>query len=379
MSGFNDLISSKISELAEAIDSFADVSIWWDFCKNSLKAEIVAFSKEERIRASHSGVVLTNRLIPLKQRLASGDNSVKAEFASLELELKLLVSAELEGSKIRSRSHWFERGEKPTHFFFQLERGRSSRSTVSLILNSDDVEVFTRPEIEQAHVSFYSPLFSEDFIDEPCKERCLSGIQSTLSLEQRDSCEGPLSLTELSNALKSLDLNRSPGLDGLTVEFYLHFWDVLAPLLLRVANDCFLRCSLPDSMKGSVTRLIFKKRGERKCLKNWRPISLLNVDYKIFSKVITSSLSKVLSFIIHLDQTCSIPGRSIFSKVTLLRDTLDYIERTNETAILVSLDQEKAFDRVNRSFLLDLLVAVGFGPDFCRWIATRLLLTCALF
>ena len=77
---------------------------------------------------------------------------------------------------------------------------------------------------------------------------------------------------------------------------------------------------------------------------------MLNVDYKIFSKFIASRLSKVLSFIIHLDQTCSIPGRSIFSNVTLLRDTLDYIERTDETAILVSLDQEKAFDRENRNF-----------------------------
>ena len=144
-----------------------------------------------------------------------------------------------------------------------------------------------------------------------------------------------LSLIELSTPLKSLNLNRSPGLDGLTVEFYLHFWDVLAPLLLRVASECFLRGSLPNSMKGSVTRLIFKKRGDRKCLKNWRPISLLNVDYKVFSKVITSRLSKVLSFI-HPDQTCSMPDRSIFSNVALLRDTLDYIGRTNETAVCES-------------------------------------------
>ena len=64
-SGYNDLISSRTSELAEAIDSFADVRKWWDFCKNSLKAEIVAFSKEKRIRALHSGVVFTNRLIGL--------------------------------------------------------------------------------------------------------------------------------------------------------------------------------------------------------------------------------------------------------------------------------------------------------------------------
>ena len=109
----------------------------------------MAFSKEKRIRASHSPVVLRNRLIPLKQRLVSGDNFVKAEIASLELDFKLLVSAELEGSKIRSRSHWFERGGKPTRLFFQLEREGPSRGFISSILNSDDVEVFTRQEIER--------------------------------------------------------------------------------------------------------------------------------------------------------------------------------------------------------------------------------------
>ena len=123
-------------------------------------------------------------------------------------------------------------------------------------------------------------------------------------------------------------------------------------------------------MKGSVTRLIFKKRGDVKHLKNWRPISLLNVDYKIISKAITFRLSKVLEHIIHLDQTCSVPGRSIFSNVTLLRDVLDCIQRTDESAILISLDQEKAFDRVNRPFLLKLLQVYGFGPDSCGWIST---------
>ena len=65
-------------------------------------------------------------------------------------------------------------------------------------------------------------------------------------------------------------------------------------------------------MKGSVTRLIYKKRGDIKNLKNWHPISLLNVDYKIISKVLTSRLAKVLESIVNPDQTCSVPGRSIF-------------------------------------------------------------------
>ena len=112
------------------------------------------------------------------------------------------------------------------------------------------------------------------------------------------------------------------------------------------------------------------KKGDRKDLKNWRPISLLNVDYKICSKVLSLRLSKVLEFIVDPDQTCSVPGRKITSNLHILRDVLDHIDRTNETGILISLDQEKAFDRVNRTFLLNLLSRFGFGPSFFFWINT---------
>ena len=107
-------------------------------------------------------------------------------------------------------------------------------------------------------------------------------------------------------------------------------------------------------------------------MKSWRPISLLNVDNKICSKVLSLQLSKVLEFIVDPDQTCSVPGRRITSNLHVLRDVLDYIDRTNETGILISLDQEKAFDRVNRTFLLNLLSHFGFGPSFCFWINTLL-------
>ena len=97
---------------------------------------------------------------------------------------------------------------------------------------------------------------------------------------------------------------------------------------------------------------------------------MLNVDYKICSRALSLRLPKVLDTIVDPDQTCSVPGRSISSNLVLLRDTLEYIERTNETGILVSLDQEKAFDRVDRVFLMNLLRHFGFGPSFCNWIST---------
>lgn len=106
-----------------------------------------------------------------------------------------------------------------------------------------------------------------------------------------------------------------------------------------------------------------------KYLKNWRPIYLLNVDYKILSKVITLRLSRVMASIMHPDQTCSVPGCSIASNVTMLRHVLDYTNGTSESGILVSFDQEKAFDRVNDSFLFKLLCYLGFGSCFIKWVS----------
>ena len=219
-------------------------------------------------------------------------------------------------------------------------------------------------------MDFYTKLFSAEPIDLLSKETILCEILTFLSEPDRELCEGLLSLDELMISVKSLNHNKAPGLDGFSVEFYLKFWDLLGPQLLDVINSCFANGKVCESMRASATRLVYKKRGNIKDLKNWRPISLLNTDYKICSKAITLRLSKVLDAIIDPDQTCSIPGCAISSNIATLRDTLDYIEVTNETGILLNLDQEKAFDRVDRAFLTVLLKRFGFGPDFCKWIST---------
>lgn len=163
--------------------------------------------------------------------------------------------------------------------------------------------------------------------------------------------------------------NKSPGPDGLTVEFFCHFWDSIGPILVDVFNTCYEDLNLCESVKSSNRRLVFKK-GDKKNLKIWRPISLLNVDYKICSKALSTRLAQVLEKITSPDQTCSILGRSISSNIILLHYILDYVERNDETGILISLDQETAFDRVDRSFLENLLQRFGFGSAFCNWIST---------
>ena len=140
--------------------------------------------------------MFTNRNISLKRRLVSVDFSVRYVIGTLECRLKVLTLKELEGSKIRSRVQWLEEGERPSRFSFKLERKRFERNSFTSVLNNDDVEVFSRAQIEHVHVQFYSRLFSNEPIDPFCKPLCLNCLESSLSDEQGVSCEGPLSLLE---------------------------------------------------------------------------------------------------------------------------------------------------------------------------------------
>ena len=94
--------------------------------------------------------------------------------------------------------------------------------------------------------------------------------------------------------------------------------------MVRVLNSCFSAGRLSRSQRQGVISLSFKK-GDRLDPKNWRPISLLNVDYKIASRAIAGRLLKVLSSVVDKDQTCGVPGRFIGENVAFLRDVVDSI------------------------------------------------------
>ena len=195
----------------------------------------------------------------------------------------------------------------------------------------------------------------------------IDALEFSLTDYEREMCEGLFTSDELLAALKGLQTGKTSGSDGFSTKFYHCFWDDLGESLLSVLNESFRAGSLAESQYEGLLRLIHKK-DDRRLPKNWRPISLLNTDYKLASKVITERLKKVMASIVHQDQTCGVLGCSIFSNLHLVRDALDFIDKTNDPAILLTLDQEKAFDRVDHEFMLRVLHKFGFGPSFCHWV-----------
>ncbi len=155
---------------------------------------------------------------------------------------------------------------------------------------------------------------------------------------------------------------KAPGIDGLTVEFYKEYWDILGPDLLLVLNESLASGSLPFFCRSAVVTLLPKK-GNLQEIKNLRPVSLLCVDYKILSSRLRGAMEQV----IHRDQTYCVPGRSMVD-VYLTGDVLELSSSLNSNAGLIQLDQEKTFDRVEHKFLWKVMERFGFNSGFIAMI-----------
>ncbi|CAM2100818.1 unnamed protein product [Caretta caretta] len=110
--------------------------------------------------------------------------------------------------------------------------------------------------------------------------------------------------------------------------------------------------------------MLSTQKGDLRDLRNWRPVSLLSTDYKVVAKAISLRRGSVLADVIHPDETYTVPGCTIFDNLYLVRDLLELECRDDLSFALLSLDQEKAFDRVDHGYLLSTLQAFGFGPQF---------------
>ena len=112
------------------------------------------------------------------------------------------------------------------------------------------------------------------------------------------SLENTIDVDELGKALKSMRNNKSPGIDGIKAEFLKVFWRQLKTFICTALNSCFTKVQLSTSLCQGVTICIPKDKKDRSLIKNWRPITLLNIIYKLASGVIAQRLKKTLPIII---------------------------------------------------------------------------------
>ncbi len=181
---------------------------------------------------------------------------------------------------------------------------------------------------------------------------------------ERGLCDSDLLEAEILATLKLLQNGKSPCSDGLTAEFYKFLWIDIRLFLVDSIKYLIENGELSIEQKWGIITLIPKKEKNRLFLINWKPITLLNVDYKILAKSLANRLCKVLPHIINEDQTGYIKGRFIAYNIWQIEDVIIYGELNHKPGLILTVDFEKVFDSINWNFIDQTLESFNFGPVF---------------
>ena len=288
------------------------------------------------------------------------------ERIDLEDKLEKIAISENLYWKQRAGTKWVLQGDTNSHFYHQFANGRRRKNTIT-IMTSDDGEIRGQQEIIVHIVEFYKKLFG------PNEE---SGLVLggnfwpecyKLSENMKRDLVKDFEFEEVKQVIMSLKENSAPGPNGFGPGFFKKCWEVYKQDLYSMFQD-FHKGDLDIKRLNFGVITLVPKLKEANTIKQYRPICLLNVDYKCFTKLLTNRLVPVAQKIIGENQTGFIKGRNILEGVLVLHEVLHELRRSKKQGLVLKIDFEKAYDRVNWNFLEQVMKGKGFPVQWITWV-----------
>ena len=356
------LMNKEINTCMQASEGKSPTQLW-EILKTRIKKTTQQYSRnkvsEDKLIISQLSEVISDyesRLPLIKEEYEMLENSQK------ELEEKTMEKAK--GIIFRSKAKWYEEGEKNTKYFFALEKAKYNAKTCYKILDENKGEVTNPMEILEVQREFYQDLYQQD---EHVKFTLANTTDVKVPPDIQMQQDQPIDASEVEKAIKQMKNNKTPGQDGIPIDFYKVFWNHLKQPFLRMIEEVYEQRQLHVSARKGILNLIPKPNKDSRIIKNLRPITLLNTDYKIIEKVIANKMIPALEQIISKDQRGFMKERRISVNIRKLLDIMHYVEREDIEALVLSLDFVKCFDKCSFSILHGSLEYFGFGEVVKIW------------
>ena len=368
---FVEFISSQIDFFLETNTS-SEIShaTLWETLKVYIRGQIIAYTstliKEKKARLQD----ISQQISDIDSKYAQSPTpDLYKDRLRLQTEFDLLTTDEATRLIMKARHNTYEFGDKASRLLaMQARQAAASRSITKI--QSHTGEILTdHCDINNTFLRFYSDLYTlECSNDSDLSRNFFENLTlPAVSEDQNTKLSADISISEIVTAIKSMQNNKSPGPDGFTCEFYKKFALQLAPTLQAMFKEALSLGTLPMTLRQASISLLAKKDKDPLLCSSYRPISLLNVDFKILSKVLARRLESAIPNIVSPDQTGFIQGRHSYSNLRKLFNVI-HSARSEYPEAVISLDAEKAFDRVEWSHLFFTLRKFGFKEEFVAWV-----------
>lgn len=324
-----------------------------------LTSKVPEGRKKNLIQATLKELEETEELSPLS-----------AESLCLRVNLTTALMHILEEEELywykRSHETWLHKGDNNTDYFHKIANGRKRKNTIFSLIDDDNTIEGDKALLDHA-TNYYKKLFGP--ADESRIPLSQSLFDNTEKLTQEDNANlcRPFTESEIKDALFQMEHNKAAGLDKIPIEFYQNCWDIIKNDIIELFAD-FHQGKLDVSRLNYGIITLLPKVSDANKMQPFRPICLLNCLYKWITKVLTLRIAPYAEKLISREQTAFMKNRNIMSGIMALHEVLHETKRKKEIGLVLKLDFEKAYDKVDWNFLFDCLKFRGFCNKWMEWI-----------
>ena len=382
---FNTKVHAMIEGTVELLNPEANRT-WretWDSIKTQLRSMGIAESMRRRKKDTEHIKSLKRTRDGLKGEIDAGLAAQPKVSRYIELESEINAATKQNRSLYETTEEIaYNRGKSHDNgsaAFFRPWKPRGAAQWITKIFTADwsnpsnpirDGTSCEDPaKIAEASTPYWSSLFTRKATLPAKAEACLKTLRTGNRVlpPSAAKCGAAVTHQDVSRTCNTLPTGKSPGPDRIPNKFYKTFSAVIAPILANVINESHEKGEFTPGFSDGLIALLYKKK-ERDDPRNYRPITLLNGDYKIMMRILTQRMNETVVQFVSRFQNGFVPDAFIAENIMLLKLVQAYIEDGDEDAFFVFLDMEKAFDRCSWDFLIKAMKEIGYDDAFIQYV-----------
>ncbi|XP_056691739.1 uncharacterized protein [Spinacia oleracea] len=323
----------------------------WNKLK-AVKVELKALHKQEFAQLENN-IEKCRRDLVVAQSISIAnpdDNVAQEKEKECVAKLKLFLKVQESAYRQKSRIQWLQLGDSNSKFFFSAMKERYAINSIDVLYDDQDTKLTNETDIQAEIKKIY--------------EKLIGSAATSLT----DSLIIPISDLEIDTAIKGINVNKAPGLDGFNSLFFHKTWSIVKADIYNEIREFFDTGVLLKPINNTAVTLIPKIQNAS-TVKDFRPIACCSVVYKIISKILTARMQGVIGKVVHCAQAGFIIGRNIADNILLASELIKcYFRKNISPRCMIKVDLKKAYDSIEWPFLESMLVELGFPAIFVKWI-----------